>query len=347
MSPRSKALLAVAVLSPLLAASDCGGFNQDDFRAPTEPASFFLQLTAVGGVTSLPADGLSTVVLVATIAPESSQKEIDFVTTAGALIGGADGGNDDKTTTVTAVGGSATVELRSAQQAVTARVVAMVKDLPEVSASIEIEFSVADADSVIRFTRAPASAPADGRTASFFTVVISSLVPQDQRTVMFATTNGSFTAIDPGGTPSRSTSLNLGAATEGTVSLYSPSAVGSAVVSAQVQSTTRSQIIDFPRAFPETIILELGNTTIQTTQTVNVKARLLRDIGIVTDGTVVTFSARDANGASFGTFTNVMTSIGGLATADFTPGEGATPGPATLAASTSNGTQGEIAIQVQ
>ena len=62
---------------------------------------------------------------------------------------------------------------------------------------------------------------------------------------------------------------------------------------------------------------------------IHVTATLLRNVGAVTDGTVVTFRAAREDGTSVGLFTNVTTTVNGMASADFLPNT-TTPGTVTI-----------------
>lgn len=111
---------------------------------------------------------------------------------------------------------------------------------------------------------------------------------------------------------------------------------------------TGTDVIEITRVFPQSIVVEATDETISKTETVTVTAKLTRtDTQAVTEGTVVEFSAQDATGRSFGTFTSVTTSsVNGEATVRFTPGSSAAAGAATLIASTSNGVSGTLAVTI-
>jgi hypothetical protein len=69
------------------------------------------------------------------------------------------------------------------------------------------------------------------------------------------------------------------------------------------------------------------------TDSVQVKATLQRDVGDVSQGTNVTFTATDATGNSVGTFAkNSVSDANGVALATFFPGTGTAPGPVTITA---------------
>ena len=113
--------------------------------------------------------------------------------------------------------------------------------------------------------------------------------------------------------------------------LISPKTITTARVSATVNGVTREVAIQFVRALP-TLITAAVDTPIApaaASTKIHVTATLLRDQGMVTDGTVVTFQATTADGKPVGVFTNVTTSMNGMAGADFLP-DTTTPGTVTI-----------------
>ena len=102
-------------------------------------------------------------------------------------------------------------------------------------------------------------------------------------------------------------------------------------VMATVQGVSRTADIAFERAPPDVITVSANSLSVAAgpDAQVTITATLHREVGDVTDGTVVTFRAVDAAGDPVGTFGNVTLSEGGTATADFRPG-GAAPGFVTV-----------------
>ena len=330
MSFTRPSLAYLILLAPLLLASDCGGFDESDFRNPVGPSPFItLQagagFTTVGGQHRLPADGVSRGLLIARISADSTQRVIVFTTSAGSLLGGSP--SAATTAEVTAVGGEATIELRSSQQVEPARVQATVKDRTDVSSSIEVQFVRPDVSSLIRFTQSPASAPADGRSVSFFEVEISPSIAEAERTVSFQTSVGSF---DPE-VADRAREVAVGVGSAARIGLYSPEEITQGELSATVTNTTITAPIRFTRALPDAILLELDKLTVRNTadDEITVTVRLLRDLGTVTDGTIVTLRA-EQGGAAFGLFRGDQQSTDGQATVRFTPAGDGVPGDARM-----------------
>ena len=320
--------VAVLLLAAGLAAA-LGGcdYDSDDY-SPTAPPGRFLQLSVVGGATTLPADGVSRLTLEARVAPDSAQRQVQFTTSLGTLTGGT--GTDGTTRQVTIDGdGVARVDLVSAPQVGTAHVTASVVGAEQVAQSLDVPFVAADPGAVLRFVAAPATAPADGATASTFTVEVSPEIDPAQRSVTFTTTLGSFVA---GSAAATTSPVAVGADGRASVLLYSPPAVGEALVTASVAGTSRQTAIRFERALPETILVDLSKLSVADSldDSIMLTVTLLREVGTVTDGTLVRFTARDASGAPFGLFDGVTASSGGQATATFTPAGSGVRGSATF-----------------
>lgn len=337
-------LLAASLGLALAATLGCDSdYDRNRFDTPTDPGAQFLQLAAQANV--LPADGVSQVILTATINPDSLKRDVIFTTTAGTLVGGSGTTDSERTVTVNS-SGQATIELRSALTPGIARVTARVKDAPQVAQNVDITFSVPGEDALIQFTASPSSAPADGATSSTFVVRISPQISSDARTVKFQTTAGSFVR---GGTD---TDEDVPATANGTATilLFSPTEVGEGRVRATVAGVSREVTIRFDRALPNSIVLSMSKTAVKDDEEVTVTATLLREIGMVTKDTPVTFTATqdDANDKVFGFFNSsvALTGANGVATITFTPGNSGYQGPATMTAVAPNGREASVAFQV-
>jgi hypothetical protein len=328
-----------------LLALACNGYDRNEFNPPTAPGQQFLVLSVAGGATALPADGVSTVQLTAAIDPGAQQRVIEFTTTAGILVGGA-GTPTDQTVTVDG-SGHATLALQSATTPGPATVTAKVQALPSVAASLQLTFVPAGSNDLIRVVSAPASAPADGASASNLTVAISPLIAAGARTVTFTTNNGSFAP----GSNTLSIQVPAGADLTATAVLYSPLQIGNALVTAAVAGASQQIPLRFERALPDLVTLQLSDITVtdSTSGKLTVTATLLRNVGAVTPGTAVTFQAtRNDTGAPFGLFTGnpTVTAAGGVATATFSPGGSGYRGPAQMTARAENGKTATLDFQV-
>ncbi len=333
-------------LLALLGLASSGCYKQSDFEPPAVVEES-LVLGTVGGVTSLPADGVSRLRLVAQLDPRAdlSKRTVIFSTSAGTLVGGAPaviaGGRE-----VAADGtGQATIELVSAQQVGPAVVVASVKEVPGLSRSLAIGFTAADVNGVIRFVASPASAPADGASKTVFTVEVSSALPLGTQ-VAFATSGGLFAPEN-----ASSATRSIDGSFRATVELVSPSAIGTGIVSATANQVTRQAQISFVRALPDRILVSTGGkVTAQAglTDPVTVTASFQRDIGQVTAGTSALFSATDSSGREIGLFRDTSTvNASGSAAATFLAGTTTYRGPVTIAVSAQGGTvRGTATIEI-
>jgi hypothetical protein len=311
-----------------------GSCYKESNYSPTAPqVAGALTLAVVGGSASIPADGLSQVTLVATIAAnaDADKRVITFTTSSGSFVGA--GG-----TTVDVTAGSdgrALAILQSSQRVGPAIVSAVVKGTPTVSAQLQINFTAPSPDDVLRFVSPPTSAPADGQTVTLFTVAVSPAVSTG--TVTFASTAGTFPA----------TPVPIGIDHTATAGLTSPKTIGAASVSATLATSgstgngfSRQTPFRFDVALPDVITVGVDSLTVMPGGVVHVTAHFTRQVGQVSANTVAVFSATDAKGAPVGGFVNVTvvqpaaSGSDSTATADFLPGANAVPGPITIFAGT-------------
>jgi hypothetical protein len=333
--PRPASLLAGALLaSTLLAANRC--YERKDYEPTPGLIEATLALSTAGGVTSLPADGISRLRLVAQISPAADlgNRTIAFSTTAGTLLGGTPGTGGEQEVQADSRG-QASIELQSAQRVGDAVVTARVKQVAGLTRQILITFTAANPDEVIRFVAAPASAPADGATLTAFTVAVSSSLPLGTP-VQFQTTAGAFA---PEGTASVSRAAD--GSFQATAVLESPATLSTALVRATASQVTREATIEFRRALPDRITVATGGkfqVMANGTDSVTVTGTYLRDVGQVTAGTVATFRATDATGAAIGFFRDVtVVGANGQATAAFIAGTAAYRGRVTITVGTADG----------
>jgi hypothetical protein len=305
---------------------------------PTEArVARFLTLASADGRTALPADGVSRLLLVATISAdaEPGRRTIAFSTSAGTLIGGQAGADGTRQVTADATG-RALIELQSASQIGDAIVQAQVAAVPELVRQVLISFVEADPGSVIRFVAAPASAPADGATLTTFTVQLAPTLPVGTEVTFTATQSGFGAAATP------TVTVPVDGSFRASADLESPAAIGSARVTASAAGFSEDTRIDFHRALPDLITVAVSAAQVPASAdgSVTVTGTFLRDVGTVTAGTVATFSAVDSSGAPVGQFRNV-TVVGqatpNVATADFFPGATAVRGLVTIVVGTAEG----------
>ncbi|MFN7962593.1 MAG: hypothetical protein U0002_15090 [Thermoanaerobaculia bacterium] len=331
----------------LLALAGC--YKEKDYQLSPGLVQQYLQLTPESGNASLPADGISRLRLVATISPnaDAANRTIVFTASRGTLVGGTDAGNGTREVVVDGQG-RAQIELQSSLVVEDSLVAARVKEVPSLSQSLVVNFTAADPGSVIRFTQAPASAPADGATLSTFTVALSQALAN--RTVSFATTAGFFGS--EGG--SQSTTITVDGSGLASVQLRSPSQAGSALVTATATTAAGGTVsaqrsLELVRALAQRMTLAASKYQVQASSTdkVVLTATLLRDIGIATQGAVVRYEIRGSDQSSFGQFQSVTVSnASGQATAEFVPFNTLYRGVATITA-TVDGTRVSASLDIE
>jgi len=303
-------------LTAVLLLSAC--YDKSDFSPTSTLVDRVILLSAANGTTNLPADGFSRLRIEARLQgdPDFAKRTVVFSTSSGTLDGGSPVTNCNGCRMVPADGsGLATIDLVSSQQVGTAVVRAWPADAPGITASLNIAFGTAEPNETIQFVAAPDRAPADGATVSTFTVGISPSIPTGSRQVTFQTTAGTFA---PGNAASVQVSADAGG--HASADLVSPRQITTARVTATVNGVTREAAIRFERALPNTITanVDMPIAPAATSTKIRVTATLLRNTGMVSDGTVVTFQAKKGN-TPVGIFTNVTTTTNGVATADFLP----------------------------
>lgn len=332
-APKLVLPLALAMLAgTLLVASRC--YDSSSYQ-PTAPGVLgALSLATESGATSLPADGISRLRLVAEVTPASApdRRTIAFTASRGTLIGGVAGtGANAGAQLVDADGtGRAVIELQSSQQVETSEVTAAVEQVAGLTRRLQIAFVAADPNDTLRFVASPARAPADGATLSTFRVQVSPALPAGTM-VSFAATAGTFAPENAAAVTRPVDGGNTAAA-----DLVSPATLGTGRVTATANNVTREATVQFDRALPDVITISTqGKFQVKAdnADTATVVGTFLRDVGQVSEGTVATFRATDASGQSVGSFHEVGTvsgPTGRQATATFLAGNTAYRGRVTL-----------------
>ena len=310
-----------------LALASC--HDSGDYSPTAPPSQEALTLSSANGQTSLPADGISRLRLVANIPTDADldKRTVVFATSAGTLVGGTAGasGSQEVNADIT---GTAIIELQSSLQVGEAAVTATIKNVAGLTRRLVVRFVSANPNDVIRFVAAPSTAPADGATLSGFRVEVSPSLPLGT-TVTFSAVLGKFA---PEG--SSSISRTVDGSFRVTADLQSPSTLGSDRIRATAGGVTTEASIDYRRALPQRItvatngIFQLAPSI---TSGLTVTANLARDIGMVTAGTVATFRATTSTGTTLGFFRDVSTTdASGRATATFLAGTTDYRGPLTI-----------------
>ena len=295
-----------------------------------QPEGAPVTLSVVGGATSLPADGVSTLEFRAQIAPEdvTRGRTVTLSTTMGMLVGATDSGTSIEV--VPDAAGTASAFLRSSTVVGAAIVAAQVmngSDAVGAAAQLRIDFVPADAADIVRFVEAPTSAPADGATASRFSVRVADSLSAAQRMVMFRTTAGSF--AKPGG--DQTAMADAGADGLASVLLYSPGKATAARLTAEVAGFEATTDIDFVTAAAERIFVTIDHSELAQNATAMVEVVLARSVGTPSEGTVVEPVALDVDDTGFGTFTGLPRSDAmGKVTLTFRADGDATPGRAKI-----------------
>lgn len=319
------ALLSMVLLTALVACK----YDEDDFRTPTDPARQFLQ--AVAAASSLPADGISTVELTATITPDAVQRTIQFTASLGTLVGGS--GTPSSIQVTVDANGRARAVLRSSLALGTSFVTVQVLGATVAAQTLSVNFVAPDPNTILRFVSVPANLPADGTRATAIVVAVAPGLPGGTaRAVTLTTSLGSFS---PTTTQATTTVTPSPADNTGTVLLYSPQTVGLATLSAQVGDIQRTALISFDRASPTAIRVDLDKLQVPNTAdaagNLTVTAFLGRANGQVSLDTRVIFEALVA-GASVGRFVSQdpLSDANGQVTAVFSPAGTTPPGTVTL-----------------
>jgi hypothetical protein len=313
-----------AVFAAVFLAAGCN-YKKSDY-SPTAPLARKIIVLEQPGTATLPADGFSRLRLAARLVGEPSfdKRSVVFSTSNGTLDGGDAVDNCSGCRKVAADGaGNAFIDLVSSQRVGSAVVKAWPADSPGITASVTLDFVGSQPDGTIKFVAAPSRAPADGSTLSTFSVEISASLPTASRQVTFTATSGKFSPGDLSSIP-----VDTDAGGRASADLKSPREISTARVTAKVNGVSRETSILFERALPDriTVVADPVQAVAAAATKIHVTATLLRDIGLVTDGTVVKFSAERKNGAPLVGFTNVTASATAsgtttvTASADFIPG---------------------------
>jgi len=327
----------------LLSASRC--YERSRYDPTPGLIQATLSLTTEGGQTSLPADGVSRLLLIAQISPgaDLDKRTIVFSTSAGTLIGGTAGAAGMEVPADSS--GQAVIQLQSSQRVEVAVVKASVKEVPGITRQITIAFGASDPNATLQFVAHPDSAPADGASTSAFTVRLSPALPVGT-TVTFQSTAGLFAPENMA-----MVTRTADASSTATVLLVSPTTITTALVRATANNVTQEVTIDFQRALPDQITVSTNGkfqVKAAATDSISVTATFLRDRGTVTAGTVATFKAVTPSGQSIGLFTDITTvNAMGQATATFLAPDVAYRGPATIVVGASgSGVTGTAPIQI-
>ncbi len=289
--------------------------------------------------TSIPADGFSTVRIIARIDDQTrvADRVVTFTTNVGTFVGAA--ATTPSTLSTNADGsGVAIADLRSSSNIETATVTVKVGTATPLIQLITISFTAINPGNVLRLSTSASVVPADGVTLTQLIADISPAATGTQRNVAFRTTNGKFS------NDTRDITVTASSTNRAVADLRSEDFVGTARITATAGGVTAETTVTFEPALPDFIVMDVSKAVMTAAEEITVTAALKRSPGTVTSGRIVTFQATNAAGASVGLFRNVNPSgPNGAATAVFSPA-GAT-GLVTIRAATP-GRQGTAAGEV-
>ena len=247
---------------------------------PFEPG--FIQLST--SADAIPADGFSTVELLAVIPAETPPdfRGVVFSNTPEGTLSPGDG-------RVTAdVNGEARALLKASKVIGPVEVKAELAKDDSVFATKFVEFTPPDSGAIIQLSTASSSAPADGETQTTITAEVTPALGQG-KTVTFKTSLGSLS--------SSSATTNDGRAS---VTIRSGT-VGTASLTAQVDDFVADASLSFTQAFPDTIEVQAGEFILPVadkTRDISVFLRRNPGRGNVTEGTFVVYDVvRESDGS--------------------------------------------------
>ena len=242
------------------------------------------------------AAGIQVIAIAVRISSELSDddRKVTFTTTDGEFIFAPEGDNQTRVVEADA-DNMASVFLRAPDESGEALVTATVKGF---SQETMVRIVPAPADSVLRFSAFPETAPADGNTLAELAVAISpELRGAESRTVDFETTHGTFVGLGASGPTAR---VTADATNRATAFLRSPSQLAEALVTVRLKGFVQEEILRFDWAGPDTIAVTVaqGRTTLFADEQLRVEAELVREEGRsrVTEELEVVFEAADSLG---------------------------------------------------
>jgi hypothetical protein len=299
-------------------------YHKDDYTLTEPHVAAIISLQSVSGATTIPADGVTRLALVAKISPNADpdKRDIVFTASAGTLIGGTMGASAAEHVVSAAGNGEAPIELQSTTQVQPSVVTAKVKNVNGIVADLTVQFVAVTGNDVIRFVNVPSGpVPADGATLTPLTVAVSpQLVGQK---VTFTSSSGTF--VD--------SPASVAVDDTATAHLMSPSAIGSADVTATITGFTRTTSVQFSRALPNAVTITMVSPDVipaKDGSMATVTAQMSRDVGQVSPGTIATFSAvaNDSSGAVVGFFSRAQapSDAGGAVVTQYFPTAAAKPG---------------------
>ncbi len=299
--------------------------------------------------TDLPADGFSRTRLTAVVKTlaNPADRRVVFKTSKGTLISSeAATANGTSVEVPTDGSGVASVELQSSLTVEPAFVSATAAG---VTKSLTVRFVPPDPDSIIQLSAATSSAPADGATRVQITAQIAGGIPSGSRAVTFSAGGGSFASNTT--TDQRNASVTPDGGNRAIIDLVAPLTAQAVRVTATVNGVSASTVVMFTAAPPDRIFVSPASAVVGPAADNVISVSLLRDVGVAAANQVVTYTARDANGNSVGSFSDVQLSSHNagqtLAVSSATYNHaGGAAGPVTIEVS-AGGVTGQAVIRIQ
>jgi hypothetical protein len=304
-----------------------------DLDAPPAPEQV-LGLTA--SADKIAANGYSIVTIAAQLDPRTRPelRDVTFTTSLGAFVGAA-AATPREIVVPAGSEGQALATLRAGTEPGTATVTAEVRSAGAVLAvaNLQVTFERAAAADILRVSISEQVAPADGATTTAVIVQLNPDLLPSQQIVSFTTTAGSFSTLGSVVT----TDVRAGSDNAARVLLVSPREPATATVTATVSGFVGRTTVTFEAAPPDSLSVSVSGTlkiTASFSSKVTVRAQLYREVGTPSRGAEVQFSATDdSSGNAFGYFSGVTPSdASGFSSAEFTPGNTAERGEATIRA---------------
>src|SRR6185503_18428716 len=239
--------------------------------------------------------------------------------------------------------GLAVVRLQSARAVGIARITATALN---VSRTVDVAFTAVSVSDIITLAASETSLPSDGRSSARITATVAAGLPVARRTVTFRMTGTGGQFLPEG---AATVTRDADSSGQARVVLQADSKTGFARVVAEVDKTTSNDVtIQLVPALPDRVVLRSDAVRLSSGNETQITAELRRNIGTVTEGTVVTFTATTNTGASIGAFRNVRTSNAqGDVTATFSLGTTTYLGPVTITASVAGGPSATVALLVE
>jgi hypothetical protein len=278
---------------------------------------------------SIPANGFSRALIRAELrpAPGSTQRTVTFEAfTSGLLFAAGDSAGALTKTVPANSDGVALVELQSSRNIETARVQATAVG---VTRAVQVAFSAAAPEDIIRITTSSSSAPADGASIVRVIVTVAAGLPPARRDVRFTTSLGFF---DNG---TKTVDAKADGANRAVADLRTEQTTGNANIRATLiqDGVSDATSVLFVPAPPDRIFVAADSGRVSAAASTTIRTQLLRDVGKATEKTLVTYSAVNSAGVAVGIFSQVtLSDAAGQSTATYTPGPSASPGVITIRA---------------